>query len=496
MATKGAGGILDVTASIGDFIVNVRDAIKNGDGFIGFFRVLGDILQKPLDLIRQLGKATLDTINIDNWGNAWENVGNALRRFGEFLQPVFKWIGEAFTNTKKVLTDFFKGLDFNVLVGFLNVGALAGIGLLIKKGFGKILDFFNKGPGKIIETIKGVFGALTDTLGAMQEKLKAEAMQKLAVAIGILTAAVVVLSFIDTGKLFTALGAMTVMFTQLAVMMKIMTGLEDVKPASMITLSGTMIILAGAMLMLSGAITIMGKLEWDELTRGLIGLSVGLGVMLGSMELLTRITPEAKVMAPVLVTMAFAVLMLSGAIKLMSTISWDGLARGLLIFSVSLGGLVGAMALMKGKGAVATGTMLILSTSLLLIAGALKAFSTMNWDDIARSMTVMYGAIGALVGAVSILSLLKMAPVGAATMIAMALALNMIVPAMKKFAEMSWEEIGKSIVMLAGSLAILSGAMALMGIPVVALGGLALLAASTGLMALAPALKLLGSGGR
>lgn len=57
---------------------------------------------------------------------------------------------------------------------------------------------------------------------------------------------------------------------------------------------------------------------------------------------------------------------------------------------------------------------------------------------------------------------------------------------------MSWEEIAKGLVAMAGSLLILTGAMALMGLPPVLLGAVGLVAAATALMLLAPALKILG----
>lgn len=492
-ATEGAGGILEVTANLGDWLVTVRDAIKDGDGLAKVFEWLGNALQKPIDLLRKFGKATLDFISVDNWAQAWENVGKALQKVGEFFEPIMKWIGEAFQNTKKVLTDFFKEMDFNVLVGLLNVGAIGGVGFLIKKGIDKIIGAFKGGPGGIIDTIKGVFGAVTDTFGELQNSLKAGQLQKIAIAIGIMTAAVIALSFVDTGKLFISLGAMATMFGMLAGMLMVMdTFMAKFNPAQMSGLAGSMVLMAGAMLILSAAVSIMGNLEWDELARGLVGLAGSLGALMGAMKIMSGLPAQVAKVAPALITMSIAMVLLATAVKIMSTLEWDEVGRGLTVFGGSLGAIVAAMQLMK-KGAVGAGLLLSLAASLLIISGALKAFSTMSWDDIGRSLTVMMGAVGILVAAVSILSMMKMSPVGAATMIAMALAINMLIIPMKAFASMNWDEIGRSLVMLAGSLAILAGAMALMGIPLVALGGLALAVVSAGLMMLAPALVLLGT---
>lgn len=492
-ATEGAGGFLEIGASVGDWLVKVRDAIKDGTALEKFFKRLGDVLQWPIDKLRELGSWTMDTIGTLDFAAAWEAVANAFRKVGEFFAPVWDFLGEFFANAKTVITDFFKTMDFGGLVGLLNVGALAGIGGALTFFIGKILYIFNRGPSGIIKAIRDIFEEVTDTFAALQMKLKSEALQKIAIAIAILTASVIALSFVDTDKLFIALGAMTVMFGQLSAMLVAMDKLmSDFKPGKMASLAGAMILLATAMLIMSSAIAIMGNLSWEELTRGLIGMGVGLGALMASMELMSGMKKKVAEIAPALITMSIAMLLISTAIKIMSTISWEEMARGLGIFVISLGSLVGAMALMK-KDVTGAGLMLALAGSLVMIALALKVFSTMSWDDIFRSVAVMGATIGIMVAAMAILDTLKNVPVGAATMLAMAAAINLLIVPMKAFATMSWDEIVRALVVLGGSLAILAGAMALMGLPVVLLGAVGIVAASAAMMMLAPALKILGS---
>lgn len=501
-ATKGAGGVLEVTATIGDFLVGVRDAIKSGDGLNKIFKVLGDVLQKPIDLIRRLGEITLDIIGTWNFAKAWEAVGNAFKKIGEFLAPVWAWLGDFFSNAKKVITEFFETMDFNVLVGLLNLGAMGGIGLALKKAFdflkgrgimGLIFgDSKDSGDG-MIDKIKGVFGSITDTFGEMQNTLKSATLIGIGVAIALITASVLALSFVDTGKLFIVLGAMTVMFGQLSAMLLAIDKLtKKVKTTKLIGVGIALGLLAGAMILMSTAILILSTMEWDELIRGLTGMTVALGALVGAMMLLDKIKSKIVRSAGAIFTLSLAMVVLASALKIMSTMSWDDILRSMTVLVGAMGAMVLAGKLAT-KGAKGVGAMLVMGVALTVIAGALKIFSSMSWDDILRSMAVMAGAIGIMVGAIAILSALKMAPVGAATMIAMAIAITILTGAMKVFASMSWEEVGKSLVMLAGSLAILAGAMALMGVPIVALGGLALVAVSFGLMMLAPALALLGT---
>lgn len=491
---QASGGILDMTGNIGDWLVKVDAALKSGEGLTKVFDWLREKGDKVVSTIKNLVKATGDKLQIDSWGDAWKAVGNALKAVWEFLQPAFQWIGEAFRNVKNAVTEFFKSADFNVLVGLLNVGAIGGASILLKKGIDKIVGVFKDNSlSGMKDKIKEIFGSVTDTFGAMQQKLKSESLKQIAIAIAILTASVVALSFIDTGKLFIALGAITVMFAQLSAMIVVMDKfMSEIKAPKMVATAGSMILLASAVLIMSAAVTIMSKLSWEELARGLTGMAGGLAVMVGAVMLLDKVKGSMISSGAGMVIFATGLVILAAAMKIMGSMSWDEVGRSLTVLAGGLAALALGSKLLSQSGAGAA-SMFIVATAVTVLSGAMKVFASMSWDDIGRGMAAMAGAVALLVGSLLILDTLKFSPVGAATMLAMSVAITILSGAMKVFATMSWEEIGKSLVMLAGSLVILAGAMALMGIPVVALGGVALVLASVGLMALAPALALLGT---
>lgn len=502
-ATEGAGGILGVTANIGDFLVKVRDAIKNGTALQKVFQTLGDILQWPIDKLRQLGGFTMDVLGTWDFAKAWEAVANAFRKVGEFLAPVWTELGNFFRDAKKVLGEFFSTLDFNVLVGLMNFGALAGIGIGLKKAFdflkGKGImglifgDSKESGPG-LKDKIKEIFGAITDTFSELQTTLKAASLIGIGIAIALITASVVALSFVDTAKLFIVLGAMTIMFGQLSAMLLAIDKLTaKTNPVKMIAVGIALTLLAEAMLIMSTAVLILSTMSWEELARGMAGLAVGLALLVGASALIQKMSARLIFAAPALVLIASAMLILSAALKIFSTMSWDDMFRAGAALAGSLAIIVGAMSLVHSK-VFAAASMVILAVAVNILAGAMKVFSTMSWDDIGRSAVAMAAAVGIMVGAMSLLQLMgPMMIVGAAAMIAGAFALTILGGAMKVFASMSWDEIGRGLVAMAGGLAILAGAMALMGIPLVALGGLALFVVSAGMMMLAPALALLGT---
>lgn len=502
-ATEGAGGILGVTANVGDFLVKVRDAIKNGTALEKIFKTVGDVLQWPIDKLRELGGFTMDVLGTWDFASAWEAVANAFKKVGDFLAPVWDSLKSFFANAKKVLGEFFSTLDFNVLVGLMNLGALGAIGFGLKKAFDFLKDkgimgliFGDKddaGPG-LIDKIKGVFGAITDTFSTLQTTLKSATLIGIGIAIALITASVVALSFVDPGKLFIVLGAMTIMFGQLSAMLLAIDKLtQKTNPVKMVAVGIALGLLAGAMLIMSTAILILSTMDWEELARGMAGLAVGLGLLVGASSLLQKMSGRLIFAAPAMVLIAGAMLILATALKIFSTMSWDDMLRAGVALAGSLGIIVAAMSLAHSK-VFAAASMVIIAVAVNILAGAMKVFSTMSWDDILRAGVAFAGSMAIMVGALALLGLMSpMVIVGSAAMVIAAAGVTILAGAMKIFATLSWDEIGRGLVAMGASLAILAGAMALMGIPLVALGGLALFVVSAGMMMLAPALALLGT---
>jgi len=494
-ATEGAGGILSITASIGDFLVQVRDSIKNGTALEKFFTKLGDVLQWPIDKLRELGKWTLSLVSVEGFRKAWEAIGKVFEWLGTVLAPIGKFISEAFQNIKDAVKGFFETMDFNVLVGLLNVGALGAIAFGIKKLVDTIKGMFSKGEGSgLMDTIKGVFGAVTDTFSQMQATLKAGSLTLIAVAIGLMVASVVLLSTVDTGKLFISLGAMSVMFAQLTAMMVAMDKLTSSKGfLKMPVLAYSLGLLAGAMVIFAAALKILATMDWEELARGMSAMAVGLGILIGASALLQKMSGRLIFTAPALVLIAGAMLILAGALKIFSTMSWDDMLRAGTVLAGSLAIIVGAMSLVHSK-VFAAASMILIAVAMNILAGAMKVFSTMSWDEIGRAATAFGAAMGimavgmAIMGALGVNGLL-----GAAAMVVAAAAITILAGALKIIATMSWDDIGRSMTVLGAGLAILAAAMAIMGIPLVALGGLALFVVAAGMMMLAPALALLGT---
>lgn len=489
-AQTGGGGFLELTGNIGDFLVKLRDAIKEGNVIEKVFSSVAKVLRAIGEPIAAIIQKMSDGNPMASFATAWDHIANALKAVWEFLKPVTDWFLGVWDQVKKAVSAAFKEMDFNVLVGLLNAGLIGGFILMIKKFIDKIPGMLGGIGGGILDTIKDAFGGLTDTMSAMQDKLKAETLLKIATAIAVLTAAIVVLSFIDTEKLAVSLSAITIMMGQLMGAMAVMEKItSSAAMGKMTLLSINLIILSGAMLVMAGALAIYATMSWDEIFRGLTGMAGALVILAGAGMVLSKMSGGLVKAAAGILVMGIALNVMGGALKIFSTLSWDDILRSL----VAIGGtmaVVLATAKMAQSSAQGAAAMMIISSALMILGAALMVMAKMDWDDIGRALATLAGSLFIMAAGVNFM---QGSVAGAAAMAIVSVSILILSAAFKEFSKMSWDDIGRSMVVLGGSLAILAAAMALMGIPLVLLGAVGLAVAAASMMLLAPALVMLGS---
>lgn len=509
--SAGAGGFLEITATIGDFLSWVDRTLKEGELLTGFFKVLGAVIRTPIqaigmfiELLGSLFGVTGEAIGgVEGAGTAISNFGERVREaFGavrDFLQPGIEFIKSAFTGLMDGLRDLFSGFNFETLVQGLFAGGLAALAINIRnftKRAGGLKDIFKDllgldlGPGGLVDSIKDTFGALTDTLGLMQTEIKADILIKIAIAVGILTASVVALSLIDAGKLTQALVAIGVMMTELGAALAVLGKIKVEDQAKVVALAASMILLATALLLMSAAVRSFATLDWNELAKGLVGISVSLGLLVAA----TNLMPDEKRMFRLsvgLIALSAALLVMAQAVKSMSSLSWEEMARGLLGTAASLGLLVAATKLMEPQGMIRAGVgLLAISTALVILSSAVRSMASLGWGDMARGLLGTAGALGVIIGAMKLIEPKGMIKAGIG-LAALGGGLQVIAAAMQSMSTMSWEEIGKGLVGIAGSLLLIAGAMHIMPKNLASLGAGLILVAS-GVKILAEALGQMG----
>lgn len=147
--------------------------------------------------------------------------------------------------------------------------------------------------------------------------------------------------------------------------------------------------LAAAINMMVVPMKQMAGMGWEELARGLVGVGAGIALLVAGMAGMAMIGGAATLAAPALLMLAGALNMLIGPIERMSLMSWEQLAKGVLGVSVALaaiGGVAGILGSTAGPG------MLIFSAAALALGSALVVAS-LGVGMFSVAIQMMAGAI-------------------------------------------------------------------------------------------------------
>lgn len=402
----------------------------------------------------------------DIFVNVWDALSSHFGAIKDALQTTFDYIVQWFKDLGKKLAAEMKPGDFNDAVDALNVGLLGGIVILLKKFLsgGLKIDF---GDG-LLKKISGAFDQLTGTLKAMQAQLKAEALEKIAIAIGILTASLVVLSLIDSVALTKALTAMAAGFGEMIAVMAAMNKLPSGPSGalSFATMAAGLIAISTAMLIFAGAMAVISTLSWEGIAKGLVGIAGGLGIMVAAIEILGKTSLTTPLAAAAMLEMSVALTILGGALKLFATMSWGDIAKGLTVLSVSLLAIGLALTLIPADAPLIGAGVLLVAMAMDVLAPAMLVFAHMSWGDIGKGLVAVAGALVAIGAALWLIP--PWAVLGGAGLVAVAGGLAALGLVMKEWASIKWGDIGKGIGAMALSLITLGIAVAAM---VVALPG-------------------------
>lgn len=412
-------------------------------------------------------------------------VFGAFGKIGEGLGKVFGEIGDVFAKFKEKLDNAFKAGDYDGYVDILNVGLIGGVLVVLRK-------FINEGlsldlSGGLVDTIKEAIGGLTDTLSAMQMELKAKALMEIAIAIGVLTLSVMLLATIDSVALTKALTAIAVGMGQLMAAMALMSKM-DITGIKIIGLAAGLILLAAAILVLSIAVKIMSTMGWEELAKGLIGVAGGILILVAAAKLMDKDSGGMIRAGIAMIAMSAGLIVLSFAVKSFSDMSWEDLAKGLA------GAAVGILLITRAsnhmpKDMVSKGAgLILLATGLRILANAVKAFGSMSWEEMGQGLAGLAASL--LLITVAVNKMPPNMPLVGAGLILIGIALNLMALAVKGFSSMDMDDLARGIGAVGLMLWLLSAAANSMS--GAALGAVAIIVVAGALHILVGVLERLG----
>lgn len=516
-AGGGKGGFLSFTGSIGDMLVALHKWLIAGGRLEAFFDGLEGVLRGPVAILGKLGGAFVALVSsmskfspggfsgkmgamsgvtsaftsvIEALSGVWDSFIGSLSGDGNIMQGFTDGLVKFISSIGPALGEATTSMNFDLILAAINTGFFGALVLMIKRflGPGSIINqiFGKKG---ILGNISQSFQALTGSMVAMQNNIRADTLQKIAIAIGILTLSIVALSLVDPKKLVSSLTAISVGF---GILITAMTALSAAaKGAGFIKMpfiAASLILLAGSIVVLSAAVLMLSMLSWEQLLKGLTGVGVLLGGIVLAVKPLSASAPGMIRAGVGIMAIAASLLVLSVAVQIMGRMDMSTLAKGLGGIAVGLAVMVAAMTKMPLVPLRSTVGLVAMAGALVILSLAVRLMGSMDLLTLGKGLGSIAVGLGIMVVAMKYMP--KNMVLQAAALVLVAAALQGIARAVGTMGGMSWQEIAKGMVGLAGSLGILAAALyAMTGTTA---GSIALATAASGLALLAPALIALG----
>lgn len=393
--------------NFGEVVDSVSKGVKKA------LEEIGKILKKIWDGFKDLFKVTgvsADELTEADFGDrkmkeaeaGMNRLGDSVDRVHEKSKGVFASIGDM----AKLL-----GETFSAVLAPFNKADSAAVGKILtlaaaiivlwntrKKVLG-IKDMFREFGKGIFEGANSVTGSLTNMFKAITGSFKAKAkfqnIKSFALAIATLTGSLLVLSMIPADKLqrgvlglVAVLGAFEVFYLSLSMTTK---KFDPSKVQSAKDMMLGMLGVAGSILMISGSVMLLGRLDGEQLKKGLLSAGAILVAMGGLMAIMAHMQRNAKgfdggsakisIGILTFIGLAYSIRKVAKVVKDIGALDADSLKKGLASIGVIMLGIMGVLYMAKNLKDVKTSSVLTFITMAKAVAGISKAVAELGSLD-------------------------------------------------------------------------------------------------------------------
>ena len=363
----------------------------------------------------------------------------------------------------------------------VKISPVTAVSLLILAESIKILGkaaqiFANMSWEEIGKGLAGMGGALAEFVGASAILNKFSGGKAIGGATSILIMSISMgmiakhlkslgdMSWEQTQRGLTAMGGALSEFVGAAVILQQFSGFGSVLGATSI------LILASTLDEISTSLKKLGSMSWKTIQRGLTAMGGALAELVGAAVILQRFSGLNSVAgATSILIMSKTLDEISDNLKKLGSMSWEQIGRGLSAMGGALAELAGAATIVGRFGGFSSilgaESINILVQTLDEISENMRKLGSMGWEQIAKGLTGMGGALAELGTAASAVGNFGGfgAILGAGAINIAVQSLDEISEALTKLSGLGWEDIGRGLTAMGGALAELGTAAGLTG---------------------------------
>ena len=473
-----------------------RAAREDMTPFQRFLEGILKILDPVIELLGKFVQWIADlTGNVEKI-SVFDSIINGIANVVGFIGDVVSGAGGVLTK----LADMFKnafGIIGDAITGFLqangaDMAKLAEGGFLAYLGFGLSTIIKNIKDGKITlggggitgilksvsDGIESFFKTVTDSIkGFVENEKMIKTLDAVSKAILTLAGAMLIMSFVPGEKIASSLGAIMMVVSEAMASIAILNKIEG---GGNVKAAGTLNAIAFAIVQLSVALKIMSTINGEQMTTALIGFGavlLGIFSFIAALNDVTKSGTEVKMatIGATLQAIGLALIEISIALKIVSTINLEQIGTSLLALGGALVEIFAFLAIMSSLKAVDPtklvtigAAMIPMGVGLIAIAAAMRILAGIDARKVDTALVALFGALGTI-GLIA--GLIATIGGGAASFIAIAagfmifaVAINAIVLALTALSALGMDKATEAIGSLASAMATIGAIGAVMGL--------------------------------
>jgi len=496
--SSGSGNILDITAAIGDWIVNLREAIHESGLLKDISSIVGSTLSIVWKVVTDLARGFIslfDGVSLNTGG-----FTGLVHAFAEWLEHV----AEAIQNSN-LLTGAFEILG-GVVGGLGSIfgsalGGVVSLSSALSEFSGNIFGYIGSAFSSLFDAAQGVFNLLfkgdytggifgleedswivgvllsiNDALNTLWNSITNANWGEILAGggVAIFGAAIwklknTIVDFVETikedGLKLGFLDSITGTFDSVKGMFDQLTGTLETMQQNL--QADTLLKIAGAVGILAASVTVLSGIPADDLMKASAAIGVLAAELVAAMAMLSKIqfTGFAKLpaLSAAMVALSSSVLILASAVKKLADLDLASMAKGLAGVAASVGILVAAVNALPNEGKLisSAAAMNLMATAMLIMGEAVEKFGNMDLGDMAQGLAGIAGALGILVAAMTAMPTEKMISTSVALNL-VGTALNIVGSAVEKFGEMALDDMIQGLFGIGTALALLAATMTAM----------------------------------
>lgn len=233
------------------------------------------------------------------------------------------------------------------------------------------------------------------SLGAGVKTLTAisKAIERLAIAL-------LIMSFIKPEQLLAEVGAISALAFVLS---KFIASLDVTKAVAFAQIGTSLTALSFALIELSLAMKIVASMKWEDLLKSIVGLAGGLGILVAALYALKPLSGSSLGgAAAAIAILSVSMIALAAAMAIMGHMSWEAWAKGLLGLAIALGTLVGALVVLGNFGGLmlaAAAAIAIMALALNMLLPVIVTLGTLPFAVIVGGLVGLAVALGIMIAA-------------------------------------------------------------------------------------------------